>query len=153
MSTATGNVKISELNELSSIGEGTKLRIPVSKDKSATSTPDWESYSVNGEVLSYFIKNNIGINNLENNFYVINNSINIEKFLFDEKIRKSIRKELNVKENEILIGHIGRINYQKNQQLLLEAFEKMCENNNNNIKLLFVGTGPMFNELRKNILI
>lgn len=87
----------------------------------------------------------------ENNFYVINNGINIEKFLFDEKVRKSIRKELNVKENEILIGHIGRINYQKNQQLLLEAFEKMCENNNNNIKLLFVGTGPMFNELRKNI--
>lgn len=64
MSTATGNVKISELNELSSIGEGTKLRIPVSKDKSSTSTPDWESFSVNGDVLRDFMETSLGLNDL-----------------------------------------------------------------------------------------
>ena len=64
MSTATGNVKISELHELSSIGEGTKLRIPVSKDKSSTSTPDWESFSVNGDVLSQFMETSLGLNDL-----------------------------------------------------------------------------------------
>ena len=60
-----GNVKISQLTGLDTISNGAKLRIPASIDNSATSTPNWVSYSVNGEVLSYFIKNNIGINNLE----------------------------------------------------------------------------------------
>ena len=56
MSTTTGNVKISQLSELGTIDNGTKLRIPVSKDKSATSTPDWESYSVSAAVLSKFME-------------------------------------------------------------------------------------------------
>lgn len=64
MSTTTGNVKISQLSELGTIDNGTKLRIPVSKDKSATSTPDWESYSVNASVLSKFMENSLGLNDV-----------------------------------------------------------------------------------------
>ena len=64
MSTTTGNVKISQLNELGTIDNGTKLRIPVSKDKSATSTPNWESYSVSGAVLSKFMENSLGLNDV-----------------------------------------------------------------------------------------
>ena len=64
MSTTTGNVKISQLSELGTIDNGTKLRIPVSKDKSATSTPDWESYSVNAAVLSKFMENSLGLNDV-----------------------------------------------------------------------------------------
>ena len=64
MSTTTGNVKISQLSELGTIDNGTKLRIPVSKDKSATSTPDWESYSVNATVLSKFMENSLGLNDV-----------------------------------------------------------------------------------------
>ena len=64
MSTTTGNVKISQLSELGTIDNGTKLRIPVSKDKSATSTPDWESYSVSGAVLSKFMENSLGLNDV-----------------------------------------------------------------------------------------
>lgn len=60
--TTTGNIKISQLSQLSTIDNGDKLRIPVSKDKSATSTPDWESYSVSASVLSSFF----GINDLQN---------------------------------------------------------------------------------------
>ena len=64
MSTTTGNVKISQLSELGTIDNGTKLRIPVSKDKSSTSTPDWESYSVNASVLSKFMENSLGLNDV-----------------------------------------------------------------------------------------
>ena len=64
MSTTTGNVKISQLSELGTIDNGTKLRIPVSKDKSATSTPDWESYSVSAAVLSKFMENSLGLNDV-----------------------------------------------------------------------------------------
>ena len=64
MSTTTGNVKISQLSELGTIDNGTKLRIPVSKDKSATSTPNWESYSVSATVLSKFMENSLGLNDV-----------------------------------------------------------------------------------------
>ena len=64
MSTTTGNVKISQLSELGTIDNGTKLRIPVSKYKSATSTPNWESYSVSAAVLSKFMENSLGLNDV-----------------------------------------------------------------------------------------
>lgn len=64
MSTTTSNIKISQLDGLSEIGDGAKLKIPVSKDNSATSTPDWASYSVSGNVLSSFMENSLDINGL-----------------------------------------------------------------------------------------
>lgn len=64
MSTTTGNIKISELNELGVIGNGAKLKIPVSTDTSSTSTPDWESYSINGNVLSSFMGKSLGISDV-----------------------------------------------------------------------------------------
>ena len=60
--TTTGNIKISQLSQLSTIDNGDKLRIPVSKDKSATSTPDWESYSVSASVLSRFLEDSLWLN-------------------------------------------------------------------------------------------
>ena len=64
MSTTTSNIKISQLDGLSEIGDGAKLKIPVSKDNSATSTPDWASYSVSGDVLSSFMENSLDLNGL-----------------------------------------------------------------------------------------
>ena len=83
MSTTTGNVRISELNALTTIDNGTKLKIPVSKDKSTTSTPDWESYSVSASVLSNFMNSSLGLNtvktditNLKNNLTTQTNNLN-----------------------------------------------------------------------------
>ena len=64
MSTTTGNVKISQLNELSAISDGAKLKIPVSNNSGSSSTPNWESYSVNAEVLSDFLETSLGLNDV-----------------------------------------------------------------------------------------
>ena len=64
MSTTTGNVKISQLNELSAISDGAKLKIPVSNNSGSSSTPNWESYSVNAEVLSNFLETSLGLNDV-----------------------------------------------------------------------------------------
>lgn len=64
MSTTTGNVKISQLNELSAISDGAKLKIPVSNNSGSSSTPNWESYSVNAEVLSGFLETSLGLNDV-----------------------------------------------------------------------------------------
>lgn len=63
MSTSTGNVKISELESLNTIIDGSKLIFPVSRDGGNAGTHDWASYSVNANLLSDFIGNHLQITN------------------------------------------------------------------------------------------
>lgn len=63
MSTSTGNVKISQLEALPAINDGSKLIFPVSKDGGNPGAPDWASFSVNANLLSDFIGKNLQITN------------------------------------------------------------------------------------------
>ena len=56
------------------------------------------------------------------NIFLLNNAIDLDKFKYDEKIRKIKRKELGIKENNIVIGHIGRFVEQKNHRFLIDIF-------------------------------
>lgn len=76
----------------------------------------------------------------KNNFEVLPNGFNTENFVFSKEIRDVIRAELDV-ENKLLIGHIGRINEQKNQEYLLDIFKEVAAMRDDAI-LLIVGTGP-----------
>lgn len=66
MSTITGNKKISELSILGEIDNGKNLRIPLSKNNGTTDSPNWKSYCINGDVLSRFLENSLGINDVGN---------------------------------------------------------------------------------------
>lgn len=68
----------------------------------------------------------------------IANGIETENYTFNEKIRNEKRAELKIKENEILIGHIGTIYKIKNQLFLTEIFADML-NKNKDMKLILVG--------------
>lgn len=76
----------------------------------------------------------------ENNFEVLPNGFHTENFAFSKENRDAIRTELGV-ENQLLIGHIGRINEQKNQEYLLDIFGEVAAMRND-ATLLIVGTGP-----------
>lgn len=78
-------------------------------------------------------------------FKVIENGIDLKKFLFSNEIRKKIRKELKIDDNDVVFGNIGRLNVQKNQLFLIDCFSK---NKNKNSKLLIIGSG----ELKEKIL-
>lgn len=80
--------------------------------------------------------------------YILNNAIDTEKFKFDKEARDRIRKELGIKEDEILLGHIGRFKPQKNHTFLIEAFKEICEEKDN-YKLLLVGDGPLLEDIKK----
>ena len=74
---------------------------------------------------------------------LINNAIAIDKFLYNEEIRKKKRKELGIKE-DLVIGHVGRFISQKNHLRLLEIFHTLtCMNNNIDSILLLVGEGKL----------
>lgn len=83
-------------------------------------------------------------------FEVINNGIDINKFQFDEQTRNKIRKKLDIKENEILFGNIGRMEKQKNQKFLIDVFKKVYTKQKN-VKLLIIGTGSLEKKLKKQV--
>lgn len=85
----------------------------------------------------------------DNNFHVIKNGIDVEKFEFNGETRKITRQELNLS-NNFVIGHVGRMNYQKNPIYLLEVF-KCIHQKDNNSRLLYVGDGYEKDKVKKYI--
>ena len=84
---------------------------------------------------------------LNNKYQIINNAINIDKFMFDPKIRDRKRIELNLNENDYVIGHVGRF-VEQNHRFLLDVFNNYYKKNNN-AKLVLVGVGPLMPEIVK----
>lgn len=84
------------------------------------------------------------------NVYLLNNAIDLEKFKYDEKIRKAKRKELNISDDTIVIGHIGRFVEQKNHRFLIDIFNEINIKENNSI-LLLAGQGPLMEEIKEKV--
>ena len=75
----------------------------------------------------------------------INNAIDYDKFKFNSEIRKQYRKELNI-ENKLVVGNVGRLHFQKNQEFLIDIFNEIQKKNNDSI-LLLVGQGEDYDKL------
>ena len=82
------------------------------------------------------------------NVYLLNNAIDLNKFKYDKDIRNSKRKELNINEDTLVIGHVGRFVEQKNHVFLINLFNEY-HRKNKNIVLLLIGQGNLENEIKK----
>jgi len=82
------------------------------------------------------------------NVRIIKNAIDISKFKFNEDFRAKIRNELNIGQNDFLIGHIGRFEAQKNHSFLVKIFKKVSEKLPNT-KLILVGVGYTMDDTKK----
>ncbi|MDM5228350.1 glycosyltransferase family 1 protein [Cytobacillus sp. NJ13] len=80
---------------------------------------------------------------------IINNAVDCSKFKFDKIKRDKIRKALGV-ENELLIGHVGRFNEQKNHLFLIDIFNAILKKESN-AKLILVGEGPLREAVEEKI--
>lgn len=72
------------------------------------------------------------------NCTIIKNGIDTEKFKFKDDIRKEIRKELSISDNDYIIGHVGRFAQQKNHVFLIDIFYEASKIIPNT-KLLLIG--------------
>ena len=81
---------------------------------------------------------------------VINNAIDLKKFEFNEKTREDLRKEFGIKEDTIVIGHIGRFMKQKNHDFLIDVFNELIKKNENSI-LMLIGQGPLLNDMKQKV--
>lgn len=82
--------------------------------------------------------------------YLLNNAIDLNKYKYDEKIRKSKRKELGIKDNTFVVGHIGRFVEQKNHRFLIDIFNEIKKKNSDSI-LLLAGQGPLMDEMKEKV--
>lgn len=83
-------------------------------------------------------------------FIVIPNARNLEKYKYNSNKRKQWRKRLNIDETTLIIGHVGRINKQKNHKYLIEIFKEVKELREDS-KLLLVGNGELMNEIKDKV--
>ena len=79
----------------------------------------------------------------------IPNGIDIEKFRFNDEVRKKVRKDLGI-EGKLVVGNVGRLCYQKNQENLIEVFAKLQSERPESV-LLLVGEGEMKAELQQQV--
>lgn len=84
------------------------------------------------------------------NVYLLNNAIDLDKFKYDENIRKEKRKELNISDDTLVIGHVGRFVEQKNHRFLIDIFNEVHKERKNSI-LLLAGQGPLVEEIHEKV--
>ena len=99
--------------------------------------------------LNRFIFRNLGIkvgNNIEvinfffgkkcKNYEIITTGIDYEKYLFSSDKRQDFRNKYNLKDDDLVIGQIGRLSYEKNQLFSAEIIKELHDDS---IKLFLIG--------------
>ena len=75
-------------------------------------------------------------------FKVLNNAIDAKKYSFNAEIRDVRRKEFNIPNDSIVIGHVGRFMAPKNHELIIDIFNKI-HFNNPDAYLMLIGEGDL----------
>ena len=81
-------------------------------------------------------------------YYDIPNAINTEKYFYNEKVAKDIRKEIGIKENDLLCGHVGSFTSPKNHIFLLSVFKEVLKKRND-AKLICCGDGVLLPQIKE----
>lgn len=83
-----------------------------------------------------------------NNYYDIPNAINVENYLYSKEKAHKIRKELGVKDDELLCGHIGTFSGPKNHHFLMEIFNEV-KKKNTNARFVCCGDGTLMPSVKE----
>ncbi|OCA88291.1 hypothetical protein A8F94_10865 [Bacillus sp. FJAT-27225] len=83
------------------------------------------------------------------NIKIINNGIDTKKFVFNSTAREQTRTNLGLND-KLVIGHIGRFNYQKNHEFLIDIFNEIYIKNKDAV-LLLVGRGELEDQMKDKV--
>ena len=82
------------------------------------------------------------------NFTVLNNAIDAEKYIYNASVRAEVRQELGIEPQSLVVGHVGRLSPQKNHAYLIDVFHALLQKHADS-KLVLVGRGNLEAEIRK----
>lgn len=76
----------------------------------------------------------------EADFTVMYNAVDLSRFVFDARARETMRAALGIDQGQLVIGHVGRFDPQKNHRFLLDVFADVARSRSDAV-LLMVGDG------------
>nr|WP_232242635.1 glycosyltransferase family 1 protein [Paenibacillus sp. GSMTC-2017] len=79
---------------------------------------------------------------------LLKNGVDPIRFTYSDFARNAIRSELSIKDDTLVVGHVGRFNHQKNHTQLLDIFSRLLQVHNNSL-LILIGDGPLRIEMEK----
>ncbi len=83
------------------------------------------------------------------NVTIINNGIHLDKFCYSKEKRENKREELNLS-SSLIVGHVGRFNFQKNHTFLIDIFFEL-QKLYPDAKLVLAGKGELLSEIREKV--
>ncbi|MER1984378.1 MAG: glycosyltransferase [Solibacillus sp.] len=87
---------------------------------------------------------------IRNDVLVINNGVDIEKFSEIKVKKDQLLKELNIPNDALIIGHVGRFFEQKNHVFIIDIFNYVLKKNDK-AQLLLIGDGELKEEIVKKV--
>lgn len=87
---------------------------------------------------------------IDNNLIIVKNGIDVDKYRYNPYVRESIRKQLHIDCDTIVIGHVGRFTEEKNQAFLVNIFAKWVKIKNNS-RLILVGDGEVIDQVKNQV--
>lgn len=78
---------------------------------------------------------------------VIHNAINASKFRYNQAVRDEMRSQLHI-QDKLVLGHVGRFDYQKNHPYLIRIFKAVCDRRDDAV-LLLLGEGAHMEEMKE----
>ena len=83
----------------------------------------------------------------ERQVIMLNNGVDINKFSFNFNLRKKYRSEIGITDNDILIGQVGNLSFQKYPEYAVDIIVQL----DNRYKLIFIGDGPNGVNIKKYV--
>lgn len=111
--------------------------------KSLFSNNGYKYIASSDEAAKFCFKNGV-------KYKIVRSEIDCKRFIYDEEKRRVTRQKYNINKNETVIGNIGRLTKQKNQQFLIKVFSEFKKLRPNS-KLFLIGTGSEQKNLWKLI--
>lgn len=79
---------------------------------------------------------------------VVHNGFDVEAYRFDPEKRAVVRKMYGIRDDQLVVGHVGRFEEQKNHRQLVEQFAAILKREPEAM-LLMVGRGSLMDEIKE----
>ncbi len=86
----------------------------------------------------------------KNDYELIPNAIEVERFIFNPQVREEMRKKYNINDKHV-IGHVGRFMTQKNHEFLIELFAEYHKLDNMAV-LVLLGDGELMEGMKEKVM-
>ena len=86
----------------------------------------------------------------KNSYVVIYNGVDYNQYYFDNRYREKARLEFGIRNDDFLIGHVGRFQDEKNHAFIIRLIKNLSSIDKR-YKCILVGDGPLYNKIKKMI--